>query len=215
MELVEESAHVQDSLPPIGHWRDFPPLELPGILLGALEVFTARGYHGSSVRDLASKAGVTVPGLYYHYPSKQAVLVALLDTCISELVARARAAHQAAEDTPRARFAHVVESIVLTVAHRSSLTVLDSELRYLDPENRRYYAGMRKELENLLLEVVRAGQRDHSFAVSLPEDTTRALLGMFQAVATWYDPDGPLPPEQIARRYVTISLHTVGARPPA
>ncbi|WP_246264980.1 TetR/AcrR family transcriptional regulator [Acrocarpospora pleiomorpha] len=196
----------------MAHWRHYPPLDLPPILRGALEVFTARGYHGSSVRELATHAGVTVPGLYYHYPSKQAILVALLDACVGELLSRASTAHDEADPTPRARFADIVESIVLTVTHRSSLTVLDSELRYLEPESRRHYAAARKQLENLLLGVVRAGHQSRAFDVSSPEDTTRALLGMFQAIVTWYDPAGPLTPPEIAARYRTIALRTVGAQ---
>jgi AcrR family transcriptional regulator len=194
------------------HWRHYSPLDLPPILRGALEVFTARGYHGSSVRELATRAGVTVPGLYYHYPGKQAILVALLDACVGELLSRAQAAHDEAAPTPRARFVNIVESIVLTVTHRSSLTVLDSELRYLEPDSRRYYAATRKQLENLLLGVVRAGHRSQTFKVPFPEDTTRALLGMFQAIVTWYDPTGPLTPPEIASRYGVIALHAVGAQ---
>lgn len=191
-------------------WRRYDDLALPGPLRGALEIFTAKGYHGGSVRDIARSANMTVPGLYYHFPSKQAMLVALLDTCVGEILVRARAAEAQAAPDPYHRFVNVVESIVLSVVHRSSLAILDSELRYLDPDGRRHYAAMRKELETLLLGIVRAGAKDATFTVDRPVDTTRALLGMFQAIATWYVRGGALSPTQIARRYVAIAARTVG-----
>ncbi|MCW2802596.1 MAG: TetR/AcrR family transcriptional regulator [Propionibacteriaceae bacterium] len=49
------------------------------ILSAAKQVFAAHGYRGGSLNDVATLAGYTRAGLLHHYPSKQAVLLALLD----------------------------------------------------------------------------------------------------------------------------------------
>jgi AcrR family transcriptional regulator len=49
------------------------------ILSAAKQVFATHGYRGGSLNDVAKQAGFTRAGLLHHYPSKQAVLLALLD----------------------------------------------------------------------------------------------------------------------------------------
>ena len=48
------------------------------ILEIAVGLFAARGYHGVSMDDLGSAAGVTGPALYHHFAGKEAMLVAAL-----------------------------------------------------------------------------------------------------------------------------------------
>ena len=69
-------------------WRKYDDAELPRVLEAALEAFAKHGYHGTSIRELASTAGLSVPGLYHHYPSKQDILVALLEDVMRDLVQR-------------------------------------------------------------------------------------------------------------------------------
>lgn len=49
------------------------------ILAAAMQVFAAHGYRGGSLNDVARLAGLTRAGLLHHYPSKEAMLLALLD----------------------------------------------------------------------------------------------------------------------------------------
>src|SRR5690606_25412480 len=53
----------------IGSWRNYGPSTLPKPLEAALEAFAERGYDGTSIREIAARAGLSVPGLYHHYPS--------------------------------------------------------------------------------------------------------------------------------------------------
>lgn len=48
------------------------------IVAAALELFAARTYAGTSLRDIAERVGMSKAALYYHFPSKEALLVALL-----------------------------------------------------------------------------------------------------------------------------------------
>ncbi|MCX4702685.1 TetR/AcrR family transcriptional regulator [Streptomyces sp. NBC_01352] len=196
----------------IDDWRTFAPLELHPILAAALEEFREHGYHGTSVRDVARRAGVSLPMIYYRFENKQGLLVALLEDAISEVLHRAHLADSAAQGRVLERFANVIECIVLHMTHRAATAGLDSELRYLEPANRKKYAALRKELEELLLGIIEEGVTQGLFEVDRAPDTGRALLGMCQAVAAWFHSEGPLAPEEIADRYVAISLRTVGAR---
>jgi AcrR family transcriptional regulator len=192
-------------------WRRFDDLELPPTLAGAMEAFHEQGFHATSVRDVANRVGLTVPALYYHHGSKEGMLVELLSGSVQHLHARLRMAVADAGSDPAAQFANFVECIVLFMAHRRELAVLDAEIRALSTPNRRAYAKVRKQIEDLLRSIVREGVASGAFCVAHPQDTVRALLGMLQAVAGWYDPHGILTPDQLSERYIEITLQTVGA----
>ncbi|WP_236787806.1 TetR/AcrR family transcriptional regulator [Amycolatopsis sp. GM8] len=191
-------------------WREFGPLELTPILEAALEVFHQNGFHGATVRDIARRVGQTVPSLYYHHENKEGVFTALLELGTGEVAWRVRAAAGAAPERPDLQFVNVVEAIVLHMAHRPTLAALDGELRHLSPVNRRRYAARRKEVENVLRDIVETGTRQGIFTPKDPVETARALLGMCQSISRWYQPDGALDPDRLARRYVDIALMTVG-----
>jgi AcrR family transcriptional regulator len=66
------------------------------IRAAALELFAARGYELTSLREIAERVGLTKASLYYHYPSKQALLLDLIDP----LVQQWRAVAEYAESLP-------------------------------------------------------------------------------------------------------------------
>ncbi|WP_019926020.1 TetR/AcrR family transcriptional regulator [Nocardia sp. BMG111209] len=191
--------------PTVADWRRYEPLELTPLLTAALDAFYENGFHGTTVRDIARRVGLTVPSLYYHHESKEGAFVTLLEVGTGEAAGRVRAA-AAAGAGPREQFANVIEALVLHMTHRTRLAALDQELRHLSPDNRKRYAARRKEIETVLRDVLTAGVADGTFATPHPDETARALLGMCQSIARWYQPDGPLEPRELAGRYVGIAL---------
>jgi AcrR family transcriptional regulator len=200
----------QDTTVPAQHWRSYGPLGLHPILAHAMEAFNEHGYHGTSVRDIAGRVGVTVPALYYHYANKQALLSTLLETSIKDVLDRCRAAAEEAGTDPAARFCGMVESIVLSMTHRRRLAFLDTEIRSLEPQNRARYVALRDYLQHMLLDTVEAGRAEGVFTTPIPADAVRSVLLMCQGVANWFRPDGPLTAEEVAERHVLLSLGTVG-----
>lgn len=203
------SATAETAAPP--NWRSYQPLELTPILAAALDAFYEHGFHGTTVRDIARRVGQTVPSLYYHHENKEGVFTALLEVGTNEVAWRVRAAAVDGGDQPEVRLANVIEAITLHMTHRGQLAALDLELRYLSPANLKRYAARRKEIENRLVGIVEDGVARGVFTATLPTETVRALLGMCQSIARWYHPDGPLTPDEVAKRYVDIALMTVGA----
>lgn len=193
-------------------WRQYEPLELTPLLQAALDAFYEHGFHGTTVRNIVRRVGQTVPSLYYHHDSKEGAFVALLELSAGDVAQRVKAA-AAEADTSEEQLANVVEAIVLHMTHRARLAALDPELRHLSPPNRKRYAARRKEIEDLLTGIIQDGVRDGTFIVTEPAENSRALLGMLQSIARWYQPGGPLKPSQIAKRYVEIALATVGIPP--
>ena len=66
------------------------PTRRQQILATAAELFATRGFHGVSVADLGAARGISGPALYKHFPSKDAVLAAMLVSISEELLAEGR-----------------------------------------------------------------------------------------------------------------------------
>jgi AcrR family transcriptional regulator len=192
------------------HWRAPRELELTPILAAAREAFSQHGFDGTSVRDIASRVGVTVPALYYHYENKEAILFALLDASIERLYRLCVAAVEGGTD-PVERLLNLVDCIVAYMAGVGKSAILDAEIRALSPDARAAYSRKRHRIETMLVEAIEAGVQTGAFEVRYPADTARALLGMFQAIPMWFRLEGKLKRSELAQRYRDIVVHTLGA----
>lgn len=182
------------------------------VLDAALQVFTNFGYHGTTVRMIAKEARMSVPGLYYHFTSKQELLIALLQHSSGELLARAHSALAEGGDDVRGRFCLLIENIVLYMTHRRQLAHLAREMQFLEAPHRKAHIARRDALEALVRDEVDAGKRQGVFRVRDVSETTRAVWVLCRSVADWYVPKGPKTPAQIAQSYVEFSLALVGDR---
>jgi len=194
-----------------GTWRDFPPLRLDPPLAGALEAFAELGYHGASIRTIAQRAGLSVPGVYHHWPTKQHLLVALLDLTMADLTERARAA-RVEGDGPVARFSLLVECLALFHTHRRELGFIGaSEMRGVAEPDRARVAAARQDVQRMVDDEVVEGCRRGLMTTALPREAARAVVTMCTALPQWWSPTGPSSPEKVARQYVEFALGVVGA----
>ncbi len=192
-------------------WRDYGRADLPAPLAAALSAFADQGYHGTSVREIAARAGLSVPGLYHHYPSKQSMLQGLLERTMSDLLWRTESAIDAAGADPADRFDAVVEALLQFHLHRREQAFIGStEIRSLDADYREIYTGMRRHQQKMVDEVVRAGVAAGIFVTGDPEDTGRAIATMCVGVSTWYKPGGRLSPQEIVVRFRRIARDAAG-----
>jgi AcrR family transcriptional regulator len=196
-----------------GAWRNADDEDLSSILATARDLFYEVGFHGTTVRDIAGRVGVTVPALYYHHANKEAILAALLDRSIGSVIERCEQALTEAGDDPADRFRNLVECLVLYMANHRKSAAMDAEIRALSPANRRQYSAQRRRVEQMLADTIAEGVAAGEFEVASPSDTARALLGMIQAITVWFSPGGGrLTGPELAARYVGIAGQTVGLR---
>ncbi|HUR51400.1 MAG TPA: TetR/AcrR family transcriptional regulator [Mycobacteriales bacterium] len=62
------------------------------LLKAAADLFAARGYHAVGIDDIGEAAGITGPGVYRHFSSKQALLQSLCDLAVNRMLDAARSA---------------------------------------------------------------------------------------------------------------------------
>src|SRR3954451_12292099 len=93
-----------------------PPNAPPGdaaILEASISTMAEHGYHGTSVRDIALRAGLSPAALYHHFPSKQAVLAIIMEGGIEPLLAGPRVAVEHGGEEPVDQRRALVEVQVL------------------------------------------------------------------------------------------------------
>lgn len=171
------------------------------VLQAALDAFAEHGYEGASVRDVATRSGISVGGLYYHYRSKQEMLVDLLQGSVEDVYARACVAIVEAGPDPGARLNILVECLCLYMTHRREVAVIGAEIRSLNDENRNRFIAIRDAFEALFQEAVREGAASGDFSTREPDQAARAIITMCRGIAFWYRPDGEDSPEQITQTY--------------
>lgn len=188
------TAEAADESPPPFDWRVFPPQTLDPVLRAAVACFVDKGFHGTTMRTVAAAAGISVPGVYHHYESKQALLSAVLDLASTELTAHLSAAVDDVSD-PDERFTNLCTALILFATHRADLTrVALTERAGADPD--RVAALMASLHETLRRELTAAGA---------DADAATAVADLCLGVSRRFDPAVDRPAD-VAARYTDYCL---------
>ncbi|WP_158307353.1 TetR family transcriptional regulator [Hoyosella subflava] len=190
-------------------WRVFDSVETDPILQAATRLFVVHGFHATTVRDIAAAAGMSVAGVYHHYPSKERILVALLDFTMSEIAWRIEAARAEGRDAAHS-FALMVESLALFHAVQGDLAFLGaSEMRGLGRPERARVTALRDAVQHALdrqaLAVIDANKESRL----TPDEVrvaTRAIATMCTSLPSWFKADGPKDAREVASRYARYAL---------
>jgi AcrR family transcriptional regulator len=179
----------------------------------AREIFAERGYHGTSIRDIAKRAGLSLSALYYWHPSKQHLLAALIEEIQHDYFERCDRALRSVGDDPAEKLCALVRA---TVEYRVSLRVESNiatlEWRNLEPDNRERLEGVRRSASQLWADIVAEGVARGEFRCAHPDDARRAIVAACNAIAQWYEPGGEITLPELVERYSAIALRIVDHR---
>lgn len=177
----------------------------------AIRNFTERGYHGTSMRNIAADANVTVASIYHHFASKQDVLQAIMVKSLSDVISSTRMALLGAGTDPAAQLGALVHAWILFHTDRQAEAQIGaSELRSLDGPGRKLIVTLRDEQQRMFQDVVDRGITAGDFTTRYPREAARAVINMGYSVASWYSASGDVAPGEMADRYVELALGTVG-----
>ncbi|MGK8523045.1 TetR family transcriptional regulator [Nocardia asteroides] len=191
-------------------WREFAPLDVDPVLAAALASFVEIGYHGTTVRAIARRAGTSVPGLYHHYRDKHDLLVRILDLTMDELHWRVRAARAEGRDSIH-RVRLIVEALALFHTHRRDLGFIGaSEMRSLSPGERARIARSRRDIQAILDDAITEAHAEGRIATPHTRAAGRAIATMCTAIPQWFRESGPATPEEVAAQYGIFALSVLG-----
>jgi AcrR family transcriptional regulator len=181
------------------------------IIEAGIQLMSERGYNATSIRAIAKRAKMSTANLYHHFPSKQALLMQIVDDGIVRLRHDTDAALEEADGALEELDA-VIRAHVVAHAERRSISFLTtSELRNLPAAERRHIRQLIDEQQGRFNEVIEKGIEEGIFKVEHPHDAARAVSSMCTAVAAWFNPKGDLGPDAVADRYVCFARSLLGA----
>ena len=160
------------------------------LLVAALEVFTAAGYHSAAMDEIADRAKVSQPVLYQHFPSKLDLYLAVLDLHIDSLVFAIQKAIAANRENS-ARVAATVEAY---------FGFIDSEgeaFRLLFESDMNVEPQVRERLNRMTYDCAAAVSAVISIDTGLGKEESMMLaVGIIGTVQTsarhWLDRDGKI-----------------------
>ena len=181
------------------------------IISAAVLIMTKQGYHGTSVREIADLADVSIATLYHHFGSKDELLAEIMTRGTIHLHDRAEAVVEQYVDDPVERFLALTGMLVdRHLRARPEAFLGSTEFRSLTGPARRRIVGMRDSFQRMFENAVIDGVEQGAFTTAYPRDAARAVITMCTAVAGWYKESGPLSVTEIVERYQTMCLGIVG-----
>ncbi len=182
----------------------------PRIRDAALRLIARHGYAAVSMRQIAAEVGVQAGALYNYTPDKQSLLFDLMRAHMRDLL-DALEKTELGGDPMTALAGFTRFHIGFHLPRPDQVFVSYMELRNLAEENFAVIEGMRRQYEDALAEILRAGEAEGVFAMADTRVTTRALIAMLTGVSNWYRPDGQFDTDTIAAMYWDLVRKSVTA----
>ncbi|WP_299631234.1 TetR/AcrR family transcriptional regulator [uncultured Roseobacter sp.] len=181
----------------------------PRVREAALKLFAQQGFAAVSMRQIAGEVGVQVGALYNYTPDKQSLLFDLMKSHMDGLLA-AYADNSAV--TAEARLHDFVQFHIRFHHDRpDAVFIAYMELRNLTPENFAVIEALRRQYEDRLEDILRAGVASGSFDVPDTKIATLALIAMLTGVNTWFRAGGRLSLEDVEAQYWQMVRKAVSA----
>ena len=170
------------------------------ILQAALGAFRERGYHATTLDDIAIRLGLRKTALYHYFPDKEAILYACHLESLSQLEQLAAEA--------RTRFARPAEQLAFVIREHVRVMTdtlqgspLAFEVTALSPDHQRDIIRGRDGYERVLRDIIVQGIRAGEFRATDPKLAAFAILGAINWIARWYQPGGPLQAQELGEKF--------------
>ena len=182
------------------------------ILRAALLSFRDRGYHATTLDDIAGRVGIRNTALYHYFPDKEAILFACHQESLAEVEQILEAARL--EATPLAALRHAIEAHVQVMTESLQGSPMAFEVTALHPDHQSEVIARRDRYEQGLRHLVMEGINQGQLTPVDPKVAVFAILGAINWVARWYRPGGSTPGTIIGRQFADHLLEGLTCHTP-
>lgn len=175
------------------------------VMKAAAAVFAEKGFHGASTQEIADRLEMKQGSLYYYFRSKEAALEAVCLFGAGESLARLRQIIESDAALPE-KIAQVVHGQLHGLKTRCDARVVFVQQRHLlSAEPRERIRALGREYRTLLADLLREAQQHGDVAADVDADlAARALIGLCDSVAPWFQRDASLDIDVIAEQYTRL-----------
>lgn len=196
-------------------WKNVAPsrdqlfqMKRTALLREAARAFSARGYHDTSLDDVAKALSVTKPALYYYVKNKQEILFEchMLSQDLGD-VALAYARENGRNG--RERIVMVCRKYVELITGEIGACAVLSEFAALTPKNRAIIGKRRDDFQKAFTEIIKEGIEDGSVRPVNTRMTVFFFMGAINWMTQWFRPDGELTGDTIAQQFADLLDHAI------
>lgn len=184
------------------------------ILDVSAQLFSERGYHGTSIDAICAALGVTKPFIYYHFGRKDDILQALYQSSIDTANEIIEAARQS-DPSPRQQLTTFVTRYneLITSDYQPRIALNSREKGLLSREMMHdINVGKYRFVKNLMT-ILEDGADSGDFDIRNAQVTAQAILGILNWTINWYRPEGVLRREDLNDILLGLVLRCVGVTP--
>jgi len=180
------------------------------VILAAARAFKQRGYHNTSLDDIAAILRVTKPTIYHYVENKEQILFECFRTGLDQIRSAFGEVRSSAVPA-RERLELVIRRYAAAVTSDFGWCMVRAEDLDLSPAMSGQIKALKSEIDQGIRRLLREGREDGSIREVDPKMTAFALAGALNWIAHWYRSDEPLTAAQIADRFVALFID--GLRP--
>jgi TetR/AcrR family transcriptional regulator, cholesterol catabolism regulator len=182
------------------------------ILNIACRLFSRKGYHGTTIRDISDACGILSGSLYAHINSKEDLLYEITERGASAFLNSLRPIAESA-DPPVEKLRQAMRAHIRVIEQNlEAATVFFHEWKALSGERLQTIREKRDEYENLWTRIIHEGI-DSGQLRQMDEKYARLLiLSAGNWVYQWYRPGGSQSADEIADRFVDMLLNGFGGK---
>lgn len=174
------------------------------IVLQAARLFDLHGYANTSMQQIADAVSVAKPTLYHYFASKDAILFQIHDEFIDILLDKFRSRRTEAAGLREEMVGAMGDILSLMETHRGHVRAFFEHHRELPVKQQHAIRSKRDEYEELLTSLLEWGQAVGEIRGQDARVTALAVFGMCNWAYQWYDPAGPLRPQELAERFADL-----------
>jgi AcrR family transcriptional regulator len=188
------------------------------VYAAALRLFREKGYHATSMQDIAQAVGLYKGSLYHYIGGKEDLLAQVFERGMGSLLDDVE---RIASDTslrPSTQLRLIVAAHVSAVAENlDALTVYLHEFRALAGDSMATVQAQRERYTRLVSDIVSRGVQLGELRTPDVGIATLGLIGMCNWICQWYRPGGRLGPAEIGNYFADLVLDglTSSSRTPA
>jgi AcrR family transcriptional regulator len=180
--------------------------KLVRLLKKAAGIFAQKGYHSTSIRDIARSTRMSLSGLYYYFTSKEELLFLIQDYCFGTLVDDCKRLLDGVED-PVHRLRLLIENhLNYFVNNMNEMKVLSHEANSIGGEFFKQVNTKKREYVDLTMELLAEVAREHKVKDLDIRVATFSLFGMMNWIYNWYNPRKDIDVEGLSRNMTRLFL---------
>lgn len=180
------------------------------VIVTAARAFRQRGYHNTSLDDIASELNVTKPTVYHYVENKEQLLFECFRAGLNQVMEGFNEIRDS-QAPARDRLEFVIGRYAEAITSDFGWCMVQAENQDLSPAMSEKVKALKSEIDQGMRRLIREGQLDGSIRKCDAKMTAFALAGALNWIAYWYRTGEALTAAEIAKRFV--ELFDLGLRP--